>query len=331
MPLLVLADDCNHKWTLESINCEQYSADKHKVTNYYYCEYCGEKKELNYYEMHNWQKDIINTEYKSETNHEVTYGYYCYDCGADKTEIEEEKHCLNEYNHCTKCYSVVPKNITLKPNKKAFLNNQSWAKVKVNQKGYLRVYTDNNANWGLYDRYKLPYDDAQWMNSKMCVPVKKGTYYLKVINNDSCVKFTFIKKSPKYNGKRSKAVNLKKNKALITLAYPPAKKNTWIGYYKVKIPKKQFLRLLISEGYTTPGIGGGSSVGIKIYNAKGKNIPCERRYGTGEDSVTGITSYEKLKKGTYYIKLTRGYSSGAEKERCLGNVISLKWVNRRIW
>ena len=328
MSLLVMADDCNHEWSIIYSNREQYSADEHKVINGYGCVNCDERKEELFYEKHNWEEVILNAEYSTNTLHEVTKCYYC-NCGEKKYVKEKENHIFNKYNHCTECATVVPQKITLKPNEKAYINNQTLAKVKVTKKGYLRVYVYNNdANWGLYDRYKLPYNDAQWMKSKMCVPVKKGTYYLKV-NNDSCVKYTFTKKSTKNNSKRLAAINLKKNKGVVTLVYPPAKKNTWTGYYKIKIPKKQLLHLLIGQGSTTPGVGAHGELEINIYDSKGKLVPWEGSFGT-EGNLNGITLYNKLKKGTYYIKLKKNYYSDATKEGCVGTVISLKWVTRRI-
>lgn len=332
LPLAVSASDCDHEWNLLETTYEPYSDTDHKVSSRYICAKCGEEREEALYAEHNWDKDapddsVLDVVYKSEDYHEVTYTFNCKDCGDKTIERKEEKHKFNKYNLCTKCFTRVPKNITLKAKEKAYINPLSWAKIKVNNKGYLKIYAygydnDSSEDWALYNREKLVYADAGYMRSGMCVPVKKGTYYLKVYN-DACVKYTFTKKAPTDISKRSKAIKLKKNKKNVTLAYPPAQKNSWIGYYKVKIPKKQFLRLYIGQGSTTPGIGMPESLDINIYNSKGKRIPLEGSFGTEE--TNWLISSEKLKKGTYYIKLKIYYGSAASRLRYLGSVISLKW------
>ena len=243
------------------------------------------------------------------------------------TEKKNEAHSLNQYNNCTQCHTFIPKSVTLKPNNKAYLNSLSWAKIKVKKKGYLRIciygsHIDSDS-WSLYNKNKLPYDDAINMEPNMCVPVKKGTYYLKV-NGDYGIKYTFTKKTVKNNDKRSKAISLKKNKAFVALTYPPKNKKIWTGYYKVKLSKKQFLRLLVGERTTIPGVGG-FSFEINIYNSKGKRIPWESYFGTTDDKNNMIITSEKLKKGTYCIELKRYYGTAATRLRYLGSVIALKW------
>ena len=323
---LAFAEDCEHDWTEYDVSYSNFSDTQHSCTHYYYCEKCGDSKTETSYANHNWSYgEKYSFDRISDSRHSYKQFIECKDCYYNKTITGTENHTLDKYGRCTGCDARAVKNITLKPGAVAYVNENSWIKIKVSKTGYITVNTsDRNGEgtgWKLYNKSKALYEDADWVGNNGSVPVRKGTYYIKV-SYDTSIKYKFSKDPSKKNYTKGKAVKLKKKKKAVTVIYPTAKKKTWKRYFKVKLPKKQYLRFKLSYQSATPTRS--YYIGPwHIEDSKGNYIGEASRRKKNGDTI-GYTSAEKLKKGTYYLVFEQNWPS-ATKKRHTGSVWSLKW------
>ena len=136
------------------------------------------------------------------------------------------------------------------------------------------------------------------------IAVKKGQTYTFTVTTSTPVygikvKFTSVTES-KYSSKKSKAPSIKKNKTQKGLMITGAQKTHW---YKVKNPKKQKVTLALST--LRLGSTGTSSGGIKVTFYSGKQkVSSSYYYYNSSGTMKVFNSGKKLKKGTYYIKVT---------------------------
>ena len=163
--------------------------------------------------------------------------------------------------------------------------------------------------WRLCDssRQSLTHSDMFRMEEYVTFAVKKNkTYYFKVDFNDAVIinhKYKAV--TDKSGNKKSKAYNLKKNKTMPGLLMAGENKADW---YKIKLPKKQTLKLT----FTTKSNNG---LCVEVFSSKNLN-----RYLDGlmyhqtqsMDETVSLASrkgnnnrdpYIKLPKGTYYVKV----------------------------
>lgn len=163
--------------------------------------------------------------------------------------------------------------------------------------------------WRLCDSSKLSltHSDMFRMEEYVTFAVKRNkTYYFKVDFNDAVVinhKYKAI--TDKSGSKKSKAYNLKKNKTASGLLMAGENKTDW---YKIKLPKKQTLKLT----FTTKSNNG---VCVEVFSSKNLNSYInglahhqtqsmdETVYLASRTSNNNRDPYKKLPKGTYYVKV----------------------------
>ena len=164
---------------------------------------------------------------------------------------------------------------------------------------YITLYTSNKKETvtsDLNNGYSWFELDGKSSGS-MTFPVKKGTYYIYADDYDGSwdtrsplkIKYTFTKATNKANFCRSKASKLSKNKKVtIVNTY----NNCYDRWYKVSLSKKQPINYYI--------VG---AEDVLIYDSKGNelDVVCVNRE-TGR-----YYTYDKLKKGTYYVRIKYDY------------------------
>lgn len=151
-------------------------------------------------------------------------------------------------------------------------------------------------------------------NYKTSFAVKKGTtYYFKVtaIGSDEVntisVKNTAIKE--KSGAKKKKAVNIKAKKTVKGTILPGSKTADW---YKFSVKKKKAVTINL-DGEVT------GSIKFTVYTKSGKKVGTYTWYGGKQKlQLTYSTTYGKVNKGTYYIKMVRTDSKSSGH-------YSLKW------
>lgn len=146
---------------------------------------------------------------------------------------------------------------------------------------------------------------------KVVFGVKKNTtYYLKVrsLEGKAAIRYIQTKVSEKSGKTKAKAVALKKNKAVNGTIVAGSSEADW---YKVKLTKSQKLKL-----YTTANASG--TIKMQLYYSNGKKFVGENTVAYDINQKATHTTWSKLKKGTYYIKI---YGSNTKSS---GNY-SLKW------
>ena len=114
---------------------------------------------------------------------------------------------------------------------------------------------------------------------------------------------------------------------MVGVIHPEKKKSTWTHYYKITLPKKQFLRIQFRKGGNnfvgdnTPSVYTRYDPDLfAVVGPTGKSISIT----TDRGRYYGFISDYKLKKGTYYIVVKRHWTP-AEKKWATGLVYSLAW------
>lgn len=319
-----------HSWIEEEHNGIEYSDSQHILRTEYYCSDCYESKTEDRYVNHQWH--VYNKyDYRSVSDKYHTYKepLKCLDCGKYLENQKSESHHFDQYHNCKDCYAVVAGNtILLSPGRWVSANKKTWLRINVDKTGYLTIDTSRDVSFftefRLYNRAKTAYIDSYLGDS--CIPVKKGTYYIRLGLNGK-IKYSFTKDPSKKNYTKKKAVKLKKNKRAVTVIYASGKKKTWKRYYKIKLKKKQFLRLKITENCipSEKSVEGGMTTFYfdLVTTSKNKMVSMETEYDKNGQPC-GYISSKKLKKGTYYVCLKRDWTS-ASRPRSTGTFFSLSW------
>lgn len=317
-----------HSWTEDYHYQIEHSDSQHILRTKYYCSNCDETKTEDKYVNHRWHVYNKNN-YRSVSDkiHTFKESIECLDCGKYLDKQKSESHHFDQYHICKECGAVVAGNtILLSPGRWVSANQKTWLRINVAKTGYLTFNTTGgegdtgSSPWlNLYNSSKAVYLDL-FLGDGGCVPVKKGTYYVR-LEWSGRIKYSFTKDPSKKNYSKKKAVKLKKNKRAVTVIYASGKKKTWKRYYKIKLTKKQYLHLKITVNHTPSEIGG-------IYcdlvtTSKNKGVPMESEYDKNGKSC-GLISSKKLKKGTYYVCLERNWTS-ASRPRSTGTFFSLSW------
>ena len=185
-------------------------------------------------------------------------------------------------------------------------------KVKVPSNGYLMMdLYDNVAGYSV--NYKTSgfkdYELLTLKDVRRVIGVKKGTYTITVKSYAPVykfrVKFTPVKES-KYGAKKKKAANLKKKKTAKALMITNAKKTHWYKFKNKKLQKVSVvLGTKISEGNSVGGLK------VTIYDKK-RQIYTRTLYSDSKSltvKLYTIGKKNKLKKGTYYVKV-ESYKGG---------------------
>lgn len=163
--------------------------------------------------------------------------------------------------------------------------------------------------WRLCDSSKqsLTHSDMFRMEEYVTFAVKKNkTYFLKVEFNDAVIiNHDYKAVTDKSGNKKSKAYNLKKNKTVPGLLMAGENKADW---YKIKLPKKQTLKLT----FTTKSNNG---LCVEVFSSKNLNRYLnglskhqtqsmdETVYLASRNGNYDTDPYIKLPKGTYYVKV----------------------------
>lgn len=176
-------------------------------------------------------------------------------------------------------------------------------KIKAEKTGLLtlRQYYSNSWYCTFLDSKKRAISASLWnWGGTNSVAVKKGkTYYFRINasigDDDRVLAYSISGASAAKNTSKKKATKLKKGKKKTTLIMAGDKK--W-HYYKFKMTKKKKLNMsFTAEGngnYTYQLLKGKKSLYVSVDNSKKK-----------------MTTYSKLKKGTYYIRIKmKSKSSG---------------------
>jgi hypothetical protein len=162
--------------------------------------------------------------------------------------------------------------------------------------------------------------EEEWVssinNNQFTFAVKKGTtYYFLVTSNgvsagnfqSITVKNTAIKE--KSGAKKKKAVAIKAKKTVKGTILPESKAADW---YKITVKKKKAVTINFNCNVT----GG---LVITVYTKGGKKIGDNTNSGSNQSlALTYSTTYQKVNKGTYYIKISR-------KNSLSSGTYSLKW------
>ena len=165
----------------------------------------------------------------------------------------------------------------------------------INVDGYKKVGKNYNHITGILS------SDKKSASGKFAV--KKGTYYLQGTYGTQ-FKYTFTKAVFKENYCASKAIDLKSNKEVVVVNTPKKAYDRW---YKIKLTKKQKLT------FWSTGAGGAS-----IFDSNMKIV--DVKYDDKDD--TKWYSSSKLKKGTYYVRISNGAIVGFSDEPA---VATFKW------
>lgn len=325
-----------HKWlNADKDEYKTISQSQHSHKIHYWCEICEAEKTKIKKEKHNWIYSTTDSiKDVSSKNHICVNIYYCDACETEKTGKVTEKHTYDKkYGICYECDHVKPRSEKLQSGKWAYLNNKTWAKVTAPKNGYLIVEIKNASRklnpyysspityalspWSFYDVSKRIYPKYKKISGSSIIPVKKGVYYIKTDDNPLDIKFTFKKDSSAKNYSRKKAMQLGKNRKATALIYSNGKKNTWNRYYKIKVPKKQFLHISIESGLA------GSMKHVQVYTKGGKQVKMTTDYDK-KGNKCGILSNKKITKGTYYIVISENWSP-ANKKQTTGSYYAIKW------
>ncbi len=276
-----------------------------------------------YYELCNSKKNLIY-DYQSL---DERYSYKASYRLAKGTYYVKVTSAYPDYDYLSFKYTL-SSDATLK-NKtyKTFYPGDSdcvnYFKFKATKTGYVTVVMRDANNYAtssyitLCSSKKKALTDKVWVYTqsstytKAVFAVEKNTtYYLKVTDVDgkAAIKYTQTSISEKSGSTLKKAKSLSKSK---TVKGTISAGSSRADYYKIKLTKSQKLKLYVA------GDAAGS-LDIQVYTAKGA------KYGYAETAVYGVndedvlTSYKKLSKGTYYIKIYRNDSKS-------NGYYTLKW------
>lgn len=315
----------DHYWYVD--DSTDYKPDPSNRNQHYYersliCGDCGAGKKETITENHNWI--LIMTDMAipvSGTQHSVTKHYQCNMCGTVTKYTSKGNHKYDKYGICKYCSFGRANAVALKSTVGGYGNNNTWFQITVPKNGYIVVNKMASCQpFDLYNMnkrvYKLQYfstDRAQY------IPVTKGTYYIRSKNVSSkygtpiYMKYTFMADPSKQNYTMRTALSLKAKTKVTSVIYSSAKTNTWKRYFKVSLPKKQYLRVNsilppASNGYLT------------LYDARGKAVSWSYfTTGTG-----GLVSTKQLNKGTYYICF-QGNWNAVDKYSATGAMCQIYW------
>ncbi len=202
-------------------------------------------------------------------------------------------------------------------------DNVTYFKFKPTVSGYISVYFKNADNYDYDGRVaicsskKKALSEAEYVatytgssNNRAVFGVKKNTtYYLKVTGTDGRAAIKFIQTSVtrKAGSSRSSAKSLSRNKYV--KGYIAAGDST-ADWYKISLKKTQTIKV------STKGICTGQ-FNFMIYNSKGK-VVCTKSTALWDDSGYNRETWDKFKKGTYYIKIYRDHTKS-------NGYYSMKW------
>lgn len=315
----------NHKWEDWGSNTTYASASQHKVTTTYRCSECYKEKTESKAVNHNLRfRYGDNYKMISDAQHQFTGTYYCDKCYEDIKKTVKEGHHFDQYGTCKDCDYVRPKSVTLAPKKTVNANENTWIKIVVKKDGYICVTAKNS--YGSYGNIRYSGDYKLYNKSKNLIvnawgpeignsdyiAVKKGTYYIKPYRSYS-IQYTFHADPSKKNYTKKKAIKAPAKKAMKGVIYSANKKKTWTRYYKIVLKKKQYVYI-----YNTYGTGG------DLYNSKGDWIQTETDYDRNGNSK-GYVTKKKLKKGTYYFKVSRDWDSARSRRQTTGFYYTFTW------
>lgn len=258
----------------------------------------------------------------------VTLGFAPTAFAADDSSEAACQHEFDKASVCTVCGYAKSGQVTLKAKRYAYVNQKTWIKFKAPKKGFVTFqYKDasseaDSISLQVYNasKKKFKYMDVR-TNEKghLFFPVKKATYYLRLLDPESAaVKYTFkAVKCPRpfgINGARSKAP-LAKNKTATVMSIAGT---DYRQTFKIKLKKKQ--RVAITERKYGPAF-------ISLYTSSAKL--CEL---TGESSSACDINYERIRKskkklsaGTYYIIVDQSYMGKSDAKEFTGAVMQLSW------
>ena len=204
-------------------------------------------------------------------------------------------------------------------------------KFKATKNGYVTVsFADFNGKVTLLNSKKKAISDKISVNTgssygsaatkRAVFGVKKGqTYYIKTEASSYKpsayqIKYKQTAITDKSGAKRSKALNMKKNKTYKGIATAGYSTNDW---YKIKLTKKQVLNLYVK-------MDGSDKMALTIYNSKGRKISATTLTRSSDFGATqkfySMVNYKRAKwsKGTYYVKI----STTSKKD---SGYYTLKW------
>ena len=309
-----------HAWVFDFTDYDYGTDTQHNKIDHYYCSVCAKTKKMETRENHAWVSQNKNYDKYSDSEHSYREDIECSVCRSYSTRSGKEPHTPDKYNNCIYCFEKTGRTVTLKPGKTSYLNEKSWAKIKISKTGYIKLTaTNENGSKGwfsIYDKSKRKYLDASDSGN---YPVKKGTYYVKP-GNDIALKYTFKKDPSKKNYTKGKSIRLKRKKAVMTVIYPSAKKKTWARYYKISVPKKQYLRIYLTTG---PSKYSDTLWGDLVTDSQGNSVRMEWARNKDGNFAEFISS-SKVRKGTYFIKV-QGEWTNASRKRYIGKAYSLSW------
>ena len=258
----------------------------------------------------------------------VALGFATTAFAADDSSGEACQHEFDNANVCTACGYAKSGTVTLEAKKYAYVNQKTWIKLKSPKKGYVTItYKDaadeaDSITLQVYNasKKKFKYMDVK-TNEKghMFFPVKKATYYLRLLDPTSAaVKCAFkaVKIPPAFgiDGARGKKP-LVKNKTATILSFAGKE---YRQTFKIKLKKKQ--RIAIKNRIYGPSFA-------SLWTSSGKL--CELK---GEHSSASDINYErtlkskkKLPAGTYYIIVDHGSMGKSDAKEFTGAMMQFSW------
>ena len=312
-----------HNWKEYSWkDCEKVNDGQHVIKKYFECDDCGAEKTDSKKENHKLKLDYSDS-YKSISSEQHSYkGYYnCSECGGNVEKVLKENHKFDKYGVCTECDYCKSRNITLSPNKVAYVNNNTWIKINIKKNGYICLTGSERYGgyyyWKLYNKSKKLFTGlGGGIDKDNCkyVAIKKGTYYLKT-DEAANIKYVFYKDPSKKNYTKKSAVKLKKNKKVKGVIYSSANKKTWTRYYVIDLKKKQYIHL--AESYSI------YDSSYSIYDSKGYYVSMTDYYNSKGDWDGYVSDY-KMPKGKYYIVVSASWTP-ATKNRTMGRYFEITW------
>lgn len=176
-------------------------------------------------------------------------------------------------------------------------DSPAYIKYKATNNGYITI-SDTSSALGMYatlcnsSKKEISFSNMVFgqIKAKAIFGVKKGTtYYVKFENEGGSAKVKLSAKAvkEKSGSSRKKAVSLKAGKTVGGVLEAGSKTNDW---YKIKLTKKKKIKVTVDD----KNMNGATEV--NVYDSKGKKV---------------YANIDKLKKGTYYIKVSRNSSKAS--------------------
>lgn len=187
-------------------------------------------------------------------------------------------------------------------------NDEVFLKVTTTKAGTLTINLDSDysAYITLLNSSKKAISDETYYSStdgKISFAVAKGTYYLKVktYTNIYRIKYTFKAITETSGTTKAKAKALTKGKLYSGLV-TATDKNDAVDWYKITLTKSQKVNI------TFKGSVSSGSIGLEFYGGGiSGSITQNLRTVDADKSFSAETwTSDKLPKGTYYIKITKG-------------------------